>query len=160
MKRMALVFILLGSLVIHGCGFHLRGDIAMPALFDKVLLIDQGVPDFVRPLQRALIENQVKIVQSPQSATAIITLLSKGKNRRAVAIRGQEVKEYELQISVAFAVQDAKGKQQGNTQTVTSVRRYSYNSNRVLGSENEEAILSAEMREDIVQQIMRRLSKF
>jgi len=160
MKKLALIFVALSSLLLSGCGFHLRGDISLPALFDKVIIVDRGVSDFVQPLKRGLIENSVTIVESTQSATAIITLLSKGVNRRAVAIRGKEVKEYELQISVSFAVQDKTGKQHGETQTVTSVRRYGHNSNRVLGSENEQAMLTNEMREDLVQQIIRRLSKF
>ena len=147
------------TLLLSGCGFHLRGNIDLPALFDRVLIVDQGVPDIARPLQRVLIENKSKLVETPQAATAIITLLSKGVNRRAVAISAKEVKEYEIQISVAFAVQDAQGKQQGKNQTVTSLRRYSYDSNLVLGSANEETILIAEMREDIVQQIIRRLAK-
>jgi len=157
--KYAFLLVLVSSILLSGCGFHLRGDLNLPPLFDRVFLVVQGAHDIAKPLQRALQENKASMVETPQAATAIVTLLSKGVNRRAVAISGKEVKEYEIQISVAFAVQNAKGKQQGQNQTVTSVRRYSYNNNLVLGSANEENILIAEMREDIVQQIIRRLAK-
>lgn len=160
MNKTVYALFLMSLVLLSSCGFHLRGEIALPPLFDKVMLVDRGVADFVRPVQQALIENKATLVESSQDATAILSLLSKGVNRRAVAIRGKEVKEYELQISVSFVVHNQQGKQVGKAQTITSVRRYSYNSNRVLGSENEEAIISAEMREDIVHQIVRRLSKY
>lgn len=161
---LVLIFVFL-SMVLTACGFQLRGALDLPPLYDRVLIVDKGAAEVVAPLKKALKENNVQLVDSPAAASAVISLLSQGVGRRAVAIRGQDVREYELQISISFVVQDLrteKGqavKQVGEAQTVTSVRRYSYNSSQVLGSDNEESILVNEMRQDLVQQIMRRLSK-
>ena len=150
----------LGLLLIitSSCGFHLRGNVVLPEIYQKVYVMDKGAGDISILLKQSLVNNKVVLVDSAQSATSIITLYSQKVTRRAIAVRGKEVKEYEIQLNVSFAVQEASGKQRGESQHISTIRRYSFNNNQVLGSNNEEQILIKEMREDIVRQILRRLS--
>jgi len=141
------------------CGFHLRDNIQLPELYNKIYVMDTGANNITPFVKQALIENQVQLVNSAQSASSIIVINSQNFHRRAVAVRGKEVKEYELQLNVSISVQTTDGKQRGDSQTISTQRRYSYNNNQVLGSDNEEQILIKEMKQDISRQILRRISK-
>ncbi|MFK5891862.1 MAG: LPS assembly lipoprotein LptE [Pseudomonadota bacterium] len=146
-------------MITSSCGFHLRGNVELPEIYQHIYVMDKGASEISILLKQALINNQATLVDSAQSASAIITVYSQRVNRRAIAVRGKEIKEYEIQLNVSFAVQEASGKQQGKSQNISTIRRYSFNNDQVLGSNNEEQILIREMREDIVRQILKRLSK-
>ncbi len=151
---LGLLLIMTGS-----CGFHLRGHISLPEIFQPILVRDKGATDITQLLKQTLVNSQVKLVDSAQSASSIITVYSQSINRRAIAVRGKEIKEYEVQLNVSFAVHQANGKQLGESHNISTIRRYSFNNDQVLGSNNEQQILIREMREDIVRQILRRLSR-
>lgn len=141
------------------CGFHLRGDVALPEIYQKIHVINKANNNISTVLKQTLIENHVQLTDSPQSASSIIIVNSQNLQRRAVAVRGKEVKEYEIRLTVSISVLDPDGKQRGKSQNISTLRRYSFNNDQVLGSENEEQILIEEMKKDISRQILRRLSK-
>jgi len=145
------------ALLITGCGFHLRGAIELPALYEKVHLVDRGYSDISKPLVQAFKSAGVEMVSSPSAATSVITLLSRGTQRRALNVGGKEIREYELQLDVSFVVQNNKGTQLGDPQTVTVLRNYRNDPNDVLGKSNEENIIRQEMNQTAVMQILRRL---
>ena len=140
-----------------GCGFHLRGAIELPALYERVHLIDKGYSDISRPLTQAFEDVGVQMVSSPTAATSVITLLSRGTQRRASNVGGNEIREYELQLDVSFVVQDNQGIQISEQQTVSVVRNYRNVLSDVLGKDNEEQIIRGEMNQTAVMQILRRL---
>lgn len=150
-------FILVITLLITGCGFHLRGAIELPALYDKVHLVDKGYSDIGSPLSKALKTAGSEMVSSPASATSVITLLSRGAQRRALNVGGKEIREYELQLDVSFVVQDNQGVQLAEQQTVSVLRTFRNDPNDVLGKENEEQVIRQEMNQTVVLQILRRL---
>jgi LPS-assembly lipoprotein len=141
------------------CGFHLRENIVLPDIYQKILVVDKGANDITTLLKQSLLENNVQLVNSAQLASSIIIINSQNIHRRALAVRGKEVKEYEVQLNVSLSIQDPNGKQLGESQNISTQRRYSYNNNQVLGSNNEEQILIKEMKADINRQILWRLSK-
>ncbi len=141
------------------CGFQLRGatDIDLPALYEKVYLVNKGDSGIAQQLKVALKRAGSKIVNSTGSATSVITLSSKGVKRRALNIAGREIKEYELNMEVAFVVQDHSGEQLSDAQTVSVIRTYQNDQNNVLGKDNEENTIRKEMNESAVTQILYRL---
>ena len=145
------------ALVITGCGFQLRGLVELPALYERVYLVDQGYSDIAVPLRRSLKDSNSTIVDSKMLATSVITLLSRGVQRRALNISGREVREYELQLDVAFVVQDAQGVQLADKQTVSVVRNFENDESNTLGKNNEEQVIRQEMNEAAVIQILYRL---
>ena len=149
--------LLLIVLTITGCGFHLRGKIDLPPLYERVYLVDKGYSDIGRPLAESLKTAGSTMVSSTESATSVITLLSRGVQRKALNVGGKQIKEYELQLDVAFVVQDYEGKQLSEQQTVSVIRNYRNDPNDVLGKDNEEAIIRKEMNQSAVMQILRRL---
>ncbi|MFK5985630.1 MAG: LPS assembly lipoprotein LptE [Pseudomonadota bacterium] len=158
-KRLYFTLTLLLLILSTSCGYHLRGNIALPERYQTVHILDKGSRDISLRLKQVMLENKVTLVDSAELASSIITVYSRQINRRAIAVRGKEVKEYEIQLNVSFAVQNTDGSQRGESQNISSIRRYSYNNAQVLGASNEEQILIKEMQDDIVRQILRRLTK-
>ncbi|RKZ93052.1 MAG: hypothetical protein DRQ43_08470 [Gammaproteobacteria bacterium] len=150
-------FILLMAVIISGCGFHLRGDIILPALYERVHVVDKGYSDVGKSLSRALENVGSKIVSSPEAATAVVTVLSRGTQRRALNVGGSRVREYELQLDITFVVQDHEGVQLANQQTVSVVRNFQNDPNNVLAKDNEEQIIRQEMMQPAIIQVLRRM---
>lgn len=151
------IIIFMLGLMISACGFHLRGDIELPALYEKVYIVDSGSTAIAKPLADFLQRIGSEIVSHPQDASAVITLLSRGTQRRALAVGGKEIKEYELQLNVSFIVQNGAGEQIGEQQNVSLTRNFRNDLRDVLGKGNEESIIIEEMNRDILTQILFRM---
>lgn len=150
-------FMLLTALIITGCGFHLRGDIELPALYERVQVVDKGYSDVGRSLSKALLNVGSKIVSSPDAATAVVTVLSRGTQRRALNVSGNRIREYELQLDITFVVQNHEGIQLSGPQTVSVMRNYQNDPTKVLGKDNEENIIRQEMMRPAIIQVLRRM---
>jgi LPS-assembly lipoprotein len=156
-KPLSIAGVLLLLILVSGCGFHLRGDVQLPPLYDRVHLVDKGYSDIGRPLASALKTSGTEIVSSSGAATSVVTLLSRGVQRKALNVGSREVREYELQLDVSFVVQDNTGKQIAQPQTVSVIRNYRNDPDDVLAKSNEESIIRQEMNQTVVNQILRRL---
>ncbi|MCP3851256.1 MAG: hypothetical protein GY694_13600 [Gammaproteobacteria bacterium] len=148
---------LLMGLLITSCGFHLRGDIVLPALYERVHVVTKGEADVGRALIEALQNVGSQIVSSPEAATSVVTLLSSGTHRKSINVAGNSVREYELQLNISFVVQDATGAQLSEKQTVSVIRNFQNDPNDVLGKDNEENIIRSEMMQPAIFQVLRRM---
>lgn len=148
---------LLMAIIVSGCGFQLRGDIVLPPLYERVHIISQGNADVGRALSKGLQRVGSKIVTSPEASTSVVTVLSSGTQRKALNISGNAIREYELQLNISFVVQDNKGVQLSDQQTVSVVRNYQSDPNDVLGKDNEEQVIRQEMLRPAIIQILRRM---
>ncbi len=151
------ILLLILSLFLAGCGFHLRGDLVLPELYQRVYLVDNGNRDISKPLKAALESVGTKIEPTAEAATSVVTLLTSGVQRRALNVAGNSVREYELQLNVAFVVQDHEGKQVAEQQTVSVIRNFRNDISNVLGADNEEGIIRKEMYQSAVIKILRRM---
>ena len=152
-----LTVFLLSAVIISSCGFHLRGDIVLPPLYERVHIVSMGNADVANKLTEALRNVGSKIVSSAQSATAVVTILSHGTQRKALNVGGNQIREYELQLTTEFTVQDHEGVQLAKPQKVTVLRNFQNDPNNVLGKDNEESIIRNEMLQPAVVQILRRM---
>ena len=150
-------FVLLMALIVTGCGFHLRGDIVLPALYDRVHIVAMGNTQVANALTDALRNVGSQIVASPEDSTSVVTILSSGTQRKALNVGGKSIREYELQLDASFVVQDNKGVQLSEQQTVTVIRNFQNDPNDVLGKDNEEQLIRSEMVQPAVFQILRRM---
>lgn len=151
------VLVLLTAIIITGCGFHLRGDIVLPELYERVQVVSRGHSDVGRALSEALENVGIKIVPSPETATSVVTVVSSGTQRKALNVAGKAIREYELQLNISFVVQDHKGVQLAEQQTVSVLRNFRNDPNNVLGIDNEEAIIRKEMMKPAIFQVLRRM---
>lgn len=151
------LLVLLIAIIITGCGFHLRGDIVLPELYERVHVVSRGHSNVGRALSEALENVGTKIVPSPETATSVVTVVSSGTQRKALNVAGKAIREYELQLDISFVVQDHKGVQLAEQQTVSVLRNFKNNPNNVLGVDNEEAIIRKEMMKPAIFQVLRRM---
>jgi len=143
-------------LTLAACGFHLRGQAALP--FES-LYITPGNSELASQLKRAVASgSDTKIVDTAQEAQATLSILSEQPERVILSLSAAgRIQELSLYYRVSFAVADAKGKPYLPPDQIVLRRDLTYNDTDVIAKEQEEALLFKDMKNDAVQQIMRRL---
>ena len=158
MKRIALIFLLMASLV-SGCGFHLRGTIILP---DSIRTVSIKSPDV--KLRDALVNglesNNVIIVNSPTSDSAQINIsnVDFAREVRTIDDRGKST-GYVLILRASYTVVDSAGKELVKPSVATARRDYNFNQDQLLSATREEELYRDEMREDAAQSILRKMSR-
>lgn len=153
------VFILLMSLLLASCGFHLRGQAGMPFTTLYLNAANKNSP-FIAELRQNLTSNNVKLVNSAEEAEVILNIESEVLDKEILSLSGSGlVNEFELYYRVSLRAYDNQEQDWIPTETMEIRRDYSYDDTQILAKEQEEAMLINSMRSDMVQQIIRRLSR-
>jgi LPS-assembly lipoprotein len=151
--------LILTVLLLTACGFHLRGQAGMPF---KTLYLDapNSNTPFVNDLRRNLEANKVKLVGSAQQADVILNIVSELPDKQILTLGGSgRVNEFELRYRVSLRAYDLKGMDWIPAEEMMLRRDYSYDDTKVLAKEQEEMLLYQSMISDMVQQVVRRLSR-
>jgi LPS-assembly lipoprotein len=99
------------------------------------------------------------LVDDPKKADAILDLSRDVREKVILSLAATgRVREYQLRYRVSFRVHDGKGADFLPLSTVQLTRDVTYNDTDVLAKETEEQLLFRDMQNDMVQQLMRRLS--
>ena len=155
-SKTAISVIMMLTLALSACGFQLRGaaDLAF-----KTLYIQGGKLSISRDLARSLKANGVQVVDKAEDAELLLELLSESNQKRILSLSGGGlVREFELIYLLNFRVREASSPTWGAVQTVRGRRDFSYNDDALLGKAEEEARLNADMRNDSVRELLRRLT--
>jgi len=151
--------LILTALLLTACGFHLRGQAGMPF---STLYIDAVNPGtaLVADLRRNLEANKVKLVNAADQADVVLNITNEVSDKQVLTLAGTgRVTEYELRYLVSLRAYDLKGHEWMPAEEMMLRRNYIYDDTKVLAKEAEEAILYKSMSSDMVQQIVRRLSR-
>ena len=162
--RARVLFAVCLVLTLSACGFHLRGSNGSFMLPFATMHI--GLPD-TSPLAidlkryiRAI--GSTEIVDTRDGADAALEVLVDPERTRTKTIlslnSNGRVREYQLGYSIQFRVVDKAGNVLLGLTTIALNRPITFNESQVLAKETEEASLYRDMRNDLVQQIMRRLA--
>lgn len=145
------------AVVLAGCGFHLRGSVAVP--FDT-LYIPNAKSGIALELKRNIeAGTSVKVVDDPKTADAVLELAGENREKIILSLTGTgRVREFRLRYSVNYRVHDGKGTNFVPTTLVQLTRDVTYNDSDILAKESEEQLLFRDMQSDMVQQVMRRLA--
>jgi len=153
------IFVLLmTTLLLSSCGFHLRGQVSMP--FETIYLqtANPNTP-FIRELRRNIEAKQVKMVNAEDQAELVLDIVSEISEKQVLSLGGDgRVNEFRLLYRVSLRAYDHL-KDWIPAEEIALRRDYSYDDTKVLAKEAEESLLYQSMRSDMVQQIMRRLSR-
>jgi LPS-assembly lipoprotein len=146
---------LLVAAALAGCGFQLRGTAALP--FDTISV--PAETQLAVDLQRSIASGtNAKVVPQDAGPQAILALLSEGRERLILSLNSQgQVTEYELRYLVSFRVYSPKGVEYVPSSQIVLRRPITFN-DQVLAKEEEAELIYREMRQDMVQLIMRRLA--
>lgn len=152
--RALFVMLLIASLA--ACGFHLRGaaDIAFTSIFI------QGNPLVIsKKLERSLKTNGVKVLPSAEGAELLLETVGEESEKRILSLGGRgTVNEFELYYRVHYRTKLAGSELWSPTQTVEARRDFTYDDANLLAKQGEEKRLNESMQQDVLSNLMRRLS--
>lgn len=145
--------------LLTACGFHLRGQAGMPF---ETLYLDAASPGtpFIEELRRNLEANKVKLVKSAEQADVVLNIVSEIPGKQILTLGSDgRVNEFRLSYRVSLRAYDLKEQVWIPAEEIAQRRDYTYDDTRVLAKEAEETMLYQSMRSDMIQQIVRRLSR-
>ena len=150
--------ILFFALLLSACGFHLRGQSAMPFTSLYVRSANENAP-FVVDLKRAVQASGVQLSLDATQAQLTLDIISEVADKQILSLSGSgRVREYQLRYRVSMRAFDAQKQDWLPAEEVAIRRDFSYDDTQILAKEQEEILLYQNMRSDAVQQVMRRLS--
>lgn len=147
---------MLFTLMLSGCGFQLRGtaDLAF-----KNVYIQGGKLSINRDLERTFKINGVQVASKSEDAELLLEMMSESNQKRIMSLSGGGlVREFELIYLLNFRIREASSPIWGPVQTIRNRRDFSYNDNALLGKVEEEERLNADMRQDAIREVLRRLT--
>lgn len=155
LTRPASLFLLLTAFVLGGCGFQLRGHVAMPEGLERIQVQAPGkLKDDL-----ALYLDASGVTVTPTDADAVLMVSNERFERRVLTVdpRTGKSREYELAYSLMFELRRRDGSRILAPQQVRLLRDYVFDEDALIGKNLEESVLRDEMRRDAVQQILLRI---
>jgi LPS-assembly lipoprotein len=156
--HLRLTFIMLtAALLLSACGFHLRGQAALP--FHSLYVQAAPTSAFALDLKRAVrAGTDTRVTDRADQAEAVLQILTELQEKEILSLSsGGRVSEFQLRYRVQFRLTDEKNREHIPATEITLKRDYSFNDSQALSKESEEALLYRDMRGDAVQQMLRRL---
>ena len=157
MRRTAIKTLLVLGLagLVAGCGFQLRSQAGLPfasAYVDapKGLLGDK---------LRKHLASKGKLQEARDQAEVVIRLGGEQRTKSILSLSGAgKVREYRLVHKVTLSAESPAGKELLPAADLQLTRDYSYSDAQALAKEAEEAMLQREMEDELLRQVLRRLS--
>ena len=154
---------MVGLLLLTGCGFQLRSwDLASAY---RIAHIESDVDSSIeRDLRGAFESAGLAVVEEGEAeaeaeADLVLAIEREDFEQRSGMYTGDgRVAGYQLRLRVAYQANNAIGKSLVSSRTVLEERAFPLNRANVLGSDAEKRLLMQEMRDDIVERIVRTLS--
>ncbi|MFO1345510.1 MAG: LPS assembly lipoprotein LptE [Rhodocyclaceae bacterium] len=145
------------TLLLAACGFQLRGAYTLPYESLHIALPDASV--IGAGLKRQIRAGGGTRLVEKEEAQAILLQVTELRERQILSLSASgRVREVRLRFRYAFRVVDPKGRDLVQTTGIEISRDLTYDDSAVLAKEQEEQVLWRDMENDLVQQILRRLS--
>lgn len=154
------LLIILISLCLSSCGFHLRGTDNFEAELGEIYIdISDNRGDLHRLLVRAFTQAGVTVVSQAADSALNLSVAGERQSRRAIATtRTISVAEYELRLEVGITLTNLSGEVVIPKTTLATERIYTFDNSSLVGSGAEENLLLKEMKADLAMQILRRVN--
>ena len=152
---------LVGLLLLMGCGFQLRSwDLASAY---RVARIESYVDNSIERALRGAFESAglavVEEGEAEAEADLVLAIEREDFEQRSGMFAGDgRVAGYQLRLRVVYRATNASGESLVSSRTLLEERSFPLNRANVVGSDAEKRLLMREMREDIVERIVRTLS--
>jgi LPS-assembly lipoprotein len=153
------VLLLIVALMISGCGWQLRDSQIVASSIGTVYLSSNNINTVLtKELKRALTTYGVPSGVTKAESNYIVVIVDFRENSRIASINSSgRVAEYQLNEDVDFYITDAEDNQILSLSTASVERVYEFREKDILASSNEEQRIRAEMRSELVRQILNRL---
>jgi len=149
-------------LAVSGCGFSLRGNDVLSANFSELQFYsEQANSELARLLRRSLEGAEVNVtvvaLGEEDSSVTLLGIASEQLVNRPVTINPRaRAAQIELRLSVDMAVM-LGGQTLLEPETLFVERTYFQDVENISGNQEEAEIIAAEMRRELINQMMRRL---
>lgn len=155
--RSSFIITLAATLLLSACGFQLRGTAPLP--FDSIYVQAASGSAFANQLRRAVrAGSATRLADRPEEAQVILQVVNELQEKQILSITGGgRVSEYLLRYRVSYRLTDGKNREHIPASEIALRREYSYSDEQALSKDAEEALLYRDMRDDAVQQLVRRL---
>jgi LPS-assembly lipoprotein len=141
-------------LLLAGCGFHLR-SYNFEGAVESFAITGKTRVGIAQPLRRSL--KQVGVEERPEGdAALIVDLLDQRNERRSISTGGgTRAAEYEISYAVQYRILDSADNELAAPTWIERQRVYRIDSDNIVGSSEEQALLERELTQDVVGQIIR-----
>lgn len=146
------------ALSLAACGFQLRGSYSLP--WDTLYLgMGENTPMYQLLKRNIEASTQTRIVGDPKEAQASLFVVKEAQGKSILSLDAKGfVREYQLSHAFTYRIQDAQGKELVPASSIVLLREMTFDEKEILAKESEEAMIRIEMQNDLVQQLLRRLS--
>ena len=160
MRGLRLHGLLFALLFLTGCGFHLRGVTDIPEWLTNVaVIVQQGHKDLATLLKERLKAYHIAICDELNRATYWLIILHDHFEQHIMSVSSSTTpRQYQLIYTVQFKLQSRLSGEVIPTTQIAVTRQLTVNSDRILGSNDEEERFKTEMRREAVVQILDRIS--
>jgi LPS-assembly lipoprotein len=143
--------------LVAACGFQLRGTAPLP--FSSIYVQAPVTSQLAIQLRRAVRSTSgTKVTDDPKDAQVILQIVNELTEKKILSLSGGgRVSEYQLRYRVSFRLTDSKNREHIPASEILLWRDFSFNDEQALAKEHEERLLYRNMRDDAVQQLVRRL---
>ena len=152
-----LISVLLLALSLTACGFHLRGSFVMPDSLDSVS-IEGGEADFNEALEARLVRAGSTISSGDDATVVQINNLNYLSSVSKTDALGRAT-SYTYHYNLDFSVIDGEGNVLQQPTAITQKRTQEYDPNQELQAQQEAEFLKEKMQQDLISQLLRRLSR-
>ena len=145
--------------VLAGCGFQMRGAVTVPESVQRTY-IDAVDPYslFYQEFRSRLQSAGVDVVESPDAATAVFSLLFDETGQRVLSVSARNTPaEFEVFYTIEYALV-GDGESLLPQQDLTLTRYYVYDETVVLGKAREEELLRRAIVDDLVRIVLKQFS--
>lgn len=160
--RLAIAGLILSALLVS-CGFHPRGSVTRLTDLGSIYVDASRNLSITEAVREALTDAAFVLARNRDDADILLRLTDEEQGERVVSVNSTgRVSEYELSHTVKMLIARSEGgnapaySQNQNFNRVEVIREYTYDETNVLGKQNEARILRAEMKEELVRQIVLR----
>jgi len=151
------LLLVLAAVLVSSCGFHLRGEAALP--FDTLYIDAPQSSVFATQVRRVIgAGSRTRVTNNPTEADATLKILHELREKEILSLSvGGRVRELQLRYRVQYQVVDRNKNLLAPPSEILLRRDYSFNDQAQLSKDSEEGLLYRDMENDAAQQLIRRL---
>ena len=148
-----------GFVALAGCGFHLRGSAALPAVMQhKVYLQVNGGGEFARSLGAALRASKVNVLDTSTKGVATLAVPTAAFSSRMLTSGAvQRVGEYVVGFNVQFTLVDGDGKTVIPTQSLSLSHEFAIDQTQFSAITSETEAIQRSLVREMTDAVLRRL---
>jgi LPS-assembly lipoprotein len=146
------------SALLAGCDFHLRGKVQMA--FTRIYIGGSLDAASMNEVRKVLSEDVgLTITPTPEEAQVVVTLSALTRDKQVLTLNAQGlVSQYLLTVRMSFRASDASGTELLAPSTASVTRQFNYSDAQILAKQQEEQQLYKDMQQEVLLQLLRRLS--